>query len=104
MIFHIYSYACSIYKDIRKSIIIAIIEIIIDVVLETSWRETKEGQKSRIAGIIFCVRQMLGVPSISGEVVNFIRPHFFINPYSKFNYSKELEEMARIFGIYPDWM
>ena len=76
----------------------------IDVFLETSWRETKEEQKSRIAGIIFCVRQMLGVPSISGEVVNFIRPHFFINPYSKFNYSKELEEMARIIGKYPDWM
>jgi len=76
----------------------------IDVVLKTSWRETKEGQKSRIAGIMFCVRQMLGVPSISGEVVNFISPYFLINPYSKFDYSKELEEMARIISIYPDWI
>ena len=76
----------------------------IDVVLKTSWRETKEGQKSRIAGIIFCVRQMLGVPSLSGEVVNFISPLFLINPYSKFEYSKELEKMARIISLYPDWM
>ena len=76
----------------------------IEVVLKTSWRETKEGQKSRIVGIIFCVRQLLGVPSISGEVVNFIKPHFLINPYSKFDYSKELEEMARIISMYPDWI
>ena len=76
----------------------------INVVHKTSWRETKEGQKSRISGIIFCVRQMLGIPSISGGVVNFISPCLLINPYSKFDYSKELEEMARVIGMYPDWM
>lgn len=76
----------------------------IEVVHKTSWRETKGGQKSGIAGIIFCVRQMLGVPSISGEVINLINPLFLINPYSKFDYSKELEKMAGIINRYPDWM
>lgn len=76
----------------------------IDVVLKTSWRETKEGQKSRIVGIIFWVRHMLGIPSTSGGIVNFISLRFLINPYSKFEYSKELEEMAKVLGIYPDWM
>jgi len=47
---------------------------------------------------------MLGVPSISGEVFNFISPHILINPYSKFDYSKELEEMTRTIGTYPDWI
>ncbi|KKL88027.1 hypothetical protein LCGC14_1928830 [marine sediment metagenome] len=76
----------------------------IDVVLNTSWRETKERQKSRIGGIIFCVRQMLGVPCISGERISFVSPIIISNKYSRFDYTDELREMARALCRFPNWM
>lgn len=76
----------------------------IEIVSKTSWRETKDSQKSRISGIIFCNRKMLGVPSLSGERINFVSPQILINPYSKFDYKNELKEMASAIGSFPDWM
>ena len=76
----------------------------IEIVSQTSWRETKEGQKSRISGIIFCVRQMLGIPSITGERLSLVFPRLLINKFSKFDYSAELEMMARAIGSFPNWL
>ncbi|KKL25010.1 hypothetical protein LCGC14_2409610, partial [marine sediment metagenome] len=76
----------------------------IDIVLNTSWRETKEGQKTRIAGIIYCTRQMLGVPSTSGERISFISPRVIINKFSKFNYTDELKAIANAISTFPNWM
>jgi len=76
----------------------------IDVVLNTSWRETKEGQKNRIAGILFCVRQMLGVPSITGGRISYISPIIIINKYSKFDYNEELKDIASAISRFPNWL
>jgi len=76
----------------------------IEIVRKTSWRETKEGHKSRISGIIFCVRQMLGIPSISGERLSFVSPRLLVNRFSKFDYTDELKKIASAIGSFPDWM
>lgn len=75
-----------------------------EIVLNTSWREIKDGHKSRIAGILFCTRQILGVPSTSGERISFISPIVIINKFSKFNYTDELEAIANAISKFPNWM
>jgi len=76
----------------------------IEIVQKTSWRKTKDGHKSRISGIIFCKRQMLGIPSISGERISFVSPLLLINRYSRFDYTDELKEMASALGRFPIWL
>jgi len=76
----------------------------IELIHETSWRKTKNGHKSRISGIIFSVRQLYGVPSISGGRLSFISPIIRINRYSKFDYSKEIRKMAEVISRFPDWI
>ena len=76
----------------------------IELVLNTSWRETKEGEKSRVAGIIFCVRQMLGVPSISGLSIKNVSSIAYINEFSKFNYTEELNAVAKAISKFPNWI
>jgi len=76
----------------------------IEIVQKTSWRKTKEGHKSRISGIIFCKRQMLGIPSISGERISFVSPLLLINKYSRFDYTDELKKIASALGSFPNWL
>ncbi len=76
----------------------------IKIVRKICWRETKEGQKSRISGIIFCVRQMLGIPSINGERLSCVLPLLLFNKYSKFEYNVELEMMSRAIASFPNWL
>ncbi len=76
----------------------------IEIVSKTSWRETKEGQKTRISGIIFCVRQMLGIPSVTGERLSLVFPRVLINKFSQFDYNTELVKMASAIGSFPNWI
>jgi len=76
----------------------------IKIVQKISWRKIKERYKSRISGIIFCNRQMLGIPSISGERIRFVSPLLLINKYSRFDYTDELKKMASSLGSFPNWM
>ncbi len=76
----------------------------IELASKTSWRVTKESHKSRISGIVFCARQMIGTPSISGERLSLAFPLLLINKFTKFDYSNELKKMASAINSFPDWI
>ena len=58
---------------------------------------------ARFFFIVFISKNSIVSDNVKREI-SYVSSHILINPFSKFDYSEEIEKITKLISIYPDWI